>query len=96
METKLEELRDKVAELEEEIAILEENGEDVTEKCEATLLKEEGTIRLALMHAGKVIIRSGAGEPLSLTSYAEDHGYRLELARKALRGSYFMVFKKED
>jgi len=88
------ELKCELANVEGKITAVKAKGEDVTGDCEAVLLEECGTIRLALQHKCNVIVRAGAGQALSLTSYAKDNGYSLKMHRKALRGTFFTVVKK--
>lgn len=97
VKARIEALEEQLAELKEELEEEEacHGTVDVTDECEAELLHEGGTVRLALVHEGEVIIRSGAEEPLSLTSYAQKQGYSLAMGRKALRGKYFRVLKED-
>lgn len=94
LEQKAEELKERLDAVAAEIKEVRARGVDVTGECEPTILEEDGTIRLALVHCGEVIIRSGMGQAMSLTSWATHNGYRMEAGRKALRGRYFKVFKK--
>uniref|UniRef100_A0A6H1ZRU4 Uncharacterized protein n=1 Tax=viral metagenome TaxID=1070528 RepID=A0A6H1ZRU4_9ZZZZ len=94
LQSREQELAEALCAVRRDIKVVKEQGVDVTGECKAVLLEEFGTIRLALEHKGNIIIRAGAGEAMSMTSFAQEHGYSMKNGRKATRGSFFTVSKK--